>query len=68
MPKNDQDFLKVSGVGNEKLKRYGNDFLKVINEQEHPKIFLPSTYEQTKKLWEDGLDIEQIAKIKENAQ
>ena len=64
MPKNDQDFLKVSGVGNEKLKRYGNDFLKVINEQEHPKIFLPSTYEQTKKLWEDGLNIEQIAKIK----
>jgi len=64
MPKNDQEFLKVSGVGNEKLRRYGNDFLKVINEQEQHKIFLSSSYEQTKKLWEDGLNIEQIAKIK----
>lgn len=64
MPKNDQEFLKVSGVGNEKLRRYGNDFLKVINEPGQPKIFLPSTYEQTKGLWEKGLSIEQIAKIK----
>jgi len=68
MPKNDQEFLKVSGVGNEKLRRYGNDFLKIINEREQPKIFLSPTYEQTKKLWEEGLTIEQIAKNRKLAQ
>ncbi|MEA5085456.1 MAG: RecQ family ATP-dependent DNA helicase [Lachnospiraceae bacterium] len=31
MPKNDKEFLEVSGVGYKKLQQYGSDFLKVIN-------------------------------------
>ena len=68
MPKNEAEFLKVSGVGSEKLRRYGDDFLRVISGQEQPKIFLSSTYEQTKRLWMDGLNIEQIAKNRKLAQ
>ncbi|MDD3569754.1 MAG: RecQ family ATP-dependent DNA helicase [Lachnospiraceae bacterium] len=32
MPKNDEEFLEVSGVGYKKLQQYGSEFLKVINE------------------------------------
>jgi RecQ family ATP-dependent DNA helicase len=62
MPKNEVDFLRISGVGQEKLKRYGGDFLRVINEQNLRPTFLTSTYEQTKTMWGQGLTIEQIAK------
>lgn len=31
LPKNEEDFLEVSGVGYKKLQQYGSEFLKVIN-------------------------------------
>lgn len=31
LPKNDDEFLEVSGVGYKKLQQYGSEFLKVIN-------------------------------------
>lgn len=34
MPKTKEEFLNVSGVGNIKLERYGEDFLKVLNTSE----------------------------------
>ena len=30
-PKNRWDMLKIRGVGNQKFKNYGNEFLKIIN-------------------------------------
>lgn len=62
LPKNEADFLKINGVGQEKLKRYGSQFLEIINSQNIPKIFLSGTYLETQKLWTSGLNIEQIAK------
>ena len=35
MPANDAEFLEVSGVGNVKLKRYGKEFLGVLNGSAH---------------------------------
>ena len=32
MPKNEHEFLNISGVGDVKLERYGDEFLAVINE------------------------------------
>lgn len=32
MPKNDEEFLKVSGVGEVKLERYGKEFIEAIND------------------------------------
>ena len=34
MPENEQDLAEISGVGEAKLKRYGRDFLDVINAKE----------------------------------
>ena len=33
LPKNDEEFLEVSGVGYKKLQQYGSKFLKVINKK-----------------------------------
>jgi ATP-dependent DNA helicase RecQ len=34
MPENDEELAAISGVGEAKLKRYGRDFLEVINAKE----------------------------------
>jgi len=62
LPKNETEFLKINGVGAEKLKRYGRQFLETINSQNAPKVFLSGTYLETQKMWVAGLSIEQIAK------
>jgi len=63
LPKNNSDFLKINGVGQEKLKRYGSQFLALINTQT-PIPFLSANYLETEKLWHQDLTLEQIAKIK----
>lgn len=64
LPKYEAEFLKINGVGQEKLKRYGSQFLEIINSQNRPKISLSETYLETQKMWMNGLSIEQIAKAK----
>lgn len=57
-PKTGAEFLKITGVGEEKQKRYGQEFLQAINN--YKKRPAPSTYEETKRLWKKGLNIEEI--------
>lgn len=64
MPKDEASFLKINGVGQEKLKRYGAEFLRVINSQSESPKLLSASYMGTKDLWDKGLSIEQIAKTK----
>ncbi|WHH58638.1 DNA helicase RecQ [Petroclostridium sp. X23] len=46
MPRNDDEFLEISGVGKMKLERYGKAFLEIINNFDSDEILQPvsSTY------------------------
>jgi len=61
LPKNEFEFLQVSGVGQAKNEKYGQRFLEVIQEhleKEKPKI---STQLQSYQLFEKGMSISEIA-------
>jgi ATP-dependent DNA helicase RecQ len=54
----------ISGVGEQKLARYAEDFLAVINQFPRPEILdnnLSDTVNETLQLFQAGLDIEAIA-------
>lgn len=60
------EFLEISGVGQAKLEKYAADFLKVINAHiAKPKSQKKSkTFEETRKLIEEGLSLEEIAEAR----
>ena len=69
MPKSAEDMMQISGVGEAKFRRFGHLFLDAINTfiPEEPALELPklSTYEQTLKLHQDGLSLDEIAMTRE---
>lgn len=64
-PRTLAELSRISGVGQHKLKQYGEDFLAVINQFIKPKRAehenLSDTAEESLDLLESGLSIEQIA-------
>lgn len=86
LPKNSDEFLQVSGVGEHKLKKYGLEFIQAIQEfcEENPDYQSEQTQEKVKpkktakkaagdshqetlKLYQSNLSIEEIAKQRELA-
>lgn len=68
MPKNEEEFLEVSGVGEAKLQKYGELFLNHIANFQHlkkkrkkPSLGKKATQLLTLELLEKGLSIEEIA-------
>lgn len=66
----DADMMDISGVGEQKLKRYGNIFMDVIlqyiKEQQKAGIKIQgTTYILTYDLFKQGLSVEEIAKKRE---
>ena len=62
-PLNDRQLLEVSGVTEQKLRRYGAHFLDEIYEfaSRHPGQFPGVTYKVTQKLFQDGHTVTDIA-------
>ncbi len=60
-PTTDADFMAVSGVGDTKLTRYGFDFMELIKTHTGKN---KSTQEQTLELFNKGLSIDEICKIR----
>lgn len=63
-PADHRSFQYISGVGETKLKRYGNDFLSVINAHPRPRFFstaLSDTVNNTLSLLAEEQTAEQIA-------
>lgn len=65
-PVTQKQFLDIQGVGQAKMEKYGADFIKVIKEHvQKPKPKSGSkTYLETKKLIQQGLSLEEIAKTR----
>lgn len=65
-PTTEAEFLQISGVGQAKLEKYAADFLKVITTHiTKPKPQKKSkTFEETRKLIEEGLTLEEIAEAR----
>jgi len=68
-PQNNDDFLKITGVGSEKLVRFGEQFMSVIRyymathyHREPKPILVGSTFEETKKYVLQKLSLAEIAK------
>lgn len=59
-PKNRWDMLKIRGIGNQKFKNYGEEFLRVINRYDDEDM---ERVKQESKLYE-GLDDEKIDTLK----
>ncbi len=66
-PLNDRQMLNISGVTEQKLRRYGVAFLHEIFEfaQQHPTHFQGITYKITEKLFREGHSIQSIARMRE---
>ncbi len=67
-PTTPAQFSNVSGVGQQKLKKYADIFLKVINEHEKEQgeaTGSDGTIEETLRLFRSGMDIEGIATQRE---
>lgn len=60
-PDKESDFLAISGVGETKLARYGFDFIELIKAHTGKK---KSTHEQTLELYNKGLSIDEICKLR----
>ncbi len=63
-PSDEEEMAMISGVGEQKLARYAEDFLAVINQFPRPEILdnnLSDTVNETLQLFQAGLDIEAIA-------
>ncbi len=74
VPKTQEEFLQISGVGEVKNEKYGEIFLKAIKDfLEHNtkvksktrKKTLASTYFETYDLYKEGLSVEEIAEKRE---
>jgi ATP-dependent DNA helicase RecQ len=64
-PMSDAEFLNIDGVGRAKLEKYGDAFIKAIIEFQKNKTVRAkkegSTYNETLKLLQSGLTVEEIA-------
>lgn len=60
-PTKESDFIAISGVGDTKLARYGFDFMELIKAHTGKK---KSTQDQTLELYNKGLSIDEICKIR----
>jgi ATP-dependent DNA helicase RecQ len=64
-PMDDDEFIKVDGVGKAKLEKYGDAFMKAIISFQKDKITSPKkedgTYKQTMLLFQLGMTVEEIA-------
>jgi len=63
-PSTEQDMNRISGVGGQKLARYGKEFLAEINQYPLSELLdnrLSSTVNETLMLYQQGIDIELIA-------
>lgn len=61
MPKNEKEFMEVSGVGQAKLEKYADIFIKEIAKHTPVKKSKKATHEQTFDLFSDGLTVTEIA-------
>ncbi len=78
-PRNNEEFLEINGVGQQKLNDFGNLFLEVINDyvkknnivpekifvRDHKKRtrYLSKNYQKTKEMILNKISIEEIAKV-----
>jgi ATP-dependent DNA helicase RecQ len=60
-PSTMEGFSKISGVGNAKLEKYAEAFIKVIAKHEDAKATKTSTHENSYQLLKEGLSVQQIA-------
>tara|TARA_R110000765_G_scaffold107454_5_gene198237 strand:+ start:3855 stop:5939 length:2085 start_codon:yes stop_codon:yes gene_type:complete len=61
MPKNEKEFMEVSGVGQAKLEKYADAFIKEIAKYAPTKKSKRATHEQTFDLFSEGLTVSEIA-------
>ena len=64
LPKNEKEFLEVSGVGQAKLEKYADIFIKEIAKHAPAKKSKKATHEQTFDLFSDGLTVTEIAVVR----
>tara|TARA_R110002074_G_scaffold149035_4_gene301188 strand:- start:11628 stop:13721 length:2094 start_codon:yes stop_codon:yes gene_type:complete len=67
MPKNEKEFMEVSGVGQAKLEKYADVFIKEIAAYapiKKSKKSKKATHEQTFDLFSDGLTVTEIATVR----
>ncbi|WP_339626961.1 DNA helicase RecQ [uncultured Maribacter sp.] len=64
LPKNEKEFLEVSGVGQAKLEKYADIFIKEIAKHAPAKKSKKATHEQTFELFSDGLTVTEIAIVR----
>src|SRR5690606_27642133 len=65
-PMTDEDFMQINGVGRQKMQNYGYRFIKEIiafskQKREKKKTKNGNTYKATLELYQQGLDIEEMA-------
>ncbi|MFV5696397.1 DNA helicase RecQ [Flavobacterium sp. LB3P122] len=64
-PTSDQDLLAIDGVGKAKLEKYGDVFIKAINDFQKSKVVKKkkeaTTYKDTLELYQNGLSVEEIS-------
>ncbi|CAG2534563.1 ATP-dependent DNA helicase RecQ [Maribacter dokdonensis] len=61
LPKNETEFMEVSGVGQAKLEKYADVFLQEIKKHVGTKKSKKKTHDQTFELFSDGLSVSEIA-------
>ena len=64
-PMSDHELLAIDGVGKAKLEKYGDAFIKAINDFQKSKVVRKkkeaTTYKETLELYKNGLSVEEIA-------
>lgn len=65
LPRNNDDFLAVSGVGIQKLENYGRDFIELIQAHLSESKSKRTTYEETLILLQSGKTPDEIAALRE---
>ncbi|WP_426094519.1 DNA helicase RecQ [Flavobacterium sp. DSR2-3-3] len=64
-PTSDHELLAIDGVGKAKLEKYGDAFIKAINDFQKSKVVRKkreaTTYRETLELYKNGLSVEEIA-------
>jgi len=61
LPKNETEFMEISGVGQAKLEKYADVFLKEINGHVGTKKSKKKTHDQSFELFSQGLTVSEIA-------
>lgn len=59
------DMLGVTGMGKVKFERFGEELIEIIASCTEAKVPKKSTFEQTFELYEQGLDVAQIASVRQ---